>query len=115
MSREPTPEVINGETRLVFSHARTGELIHEAWPETAFTAIPDEGDRVSLVLSQGQPNTEGEWMVEESDSVVVIIKDLEYRYNWVHFVDEDQGVDVQRLLTDVFIRAEPLEAVEESE
>lgn len=115
MSGKPTPELLDGETRLVFSHHRSGEVIHQSWPETSYTPIPEKGDRVSLVISEGSPGKDGKWEVEESDSIVVIVNETEYRYNWVHFQDEDEGIDVQRLLTDVFIHVEPLTAIEEGD
>lgn len=114
MSNEPPVEVLDGETRLVFAHARSGRVIHQSWAETTFTAIPRTGERITLTTSTAESSDgEGQWNVEEHDRLTLLIKDIEYSYNYVHFRDPDNDVNAQRLLTDVWVYGEPLASEEE--
>lgn len=115
MPSEAPPEVLDGETRLIFAHDRTRQIIHQSWPETAHTAIPRQGERVTVALSEGRRGEESNsWEIEESDSILLLVKEVEYSYNYVNFQSKEEDIDVNRLLTDIWVYCEPLVDIEEA-
>lgn len=108
MSSESQPVINDGETRLVFTDARTGNIYHQAWAETTFVPIPRAGERVTLSAGAAEMNEDDQWEVEEADRLELLVKDVEYSYNYIGFKDEEKDINAQRLLTDVYIFGEAI-------
>lgn len=99
------------ETRYIFAHAITGEILRSS-NEDSFAPIPDEGDRIKIgetktIFDEGSE----EWIIEDSQSQSLVVTDIEYIYNYVTFERDSQ--EGQRLLTEVWIYGEPIQEVEE--
>lgn len=111
MSGDNSDQKYRAGTRLIFAHARTGDVI-KASSENAFTPIPREGESITIQDAEATVSEEGDnWDIENRGSVALVVTDIEYSYNYVTF--EREGERGVRLLTDVWVFGEPKQSAED--